>query len=220
MKAILFGGSGMLGQGVLLELLARDEVTEVVSFGRSPLPQTHAKLRHVLREDLTDYADVSTELDNVDAVFFCLGVSSSGMTETDYARITHDIPLAAAKALHRRSPGLTFCFVSGAGTDASEQGRVMWARVKGRAENALQRVGFAGTYCFRPAYIQPMDGIESKTPAYRRLYRFTKPLYPLIKGLKKHVTSTRQIAFAMVEVAEHGCPKPVLESLDINSFER
>jgi uncharacterized protein YbjT (DUF2867 family) len=217
MKAVLFGGSGMIGQGVLRELLARPEVTQVVSVGRTALSQKDPKLKDLLLTDLFDYSGVGADFEGVDAVFFCLGVSSSGMSEADYKKLSYDLPLAAATALHAKSPGATFCFISGAGTDATEQGRTMWARVKGAAENALQKVGFKAVYCFRPGYIQPMDGIVSKTPSYRRMYVFTSPLYPLFKGLTKYVTSTRQLGFAMVEVAKKGWPTPVLESVDINA---
>ena len=217
MKAILFGGSGMIGQGVLRELLSRDEVTEVISVGRTALEQKHPKLKDLLLENLTDYGSVSADFEGVDAVLFCLGVSSAGMSEADYRRISLELPLAAARALHAKSPGLTFCFISGASTDATGKGSVMWARVKGEAENALQKVGFKGVYCFRPAYIQPMDGIVSKTPSYRWMYVFTTPFYPLFKGLTKYVTSTRQLGFAMVEVAKKGFSKVVLESDDINA---
>jgi len=216
-KAILFGGSGMIGQGVLRELLSRDEVTEVISVGRTALEQKHPKLKDLLLENLTDYGSVSADFEGVDAVLFCLGVSSAGMSEADYRRISLELPLAAARALHAKSPGLTFCFISGASTDATGKGSVMWARVKGEAENALQAVGFKGVYCFRPAYIQPMDGIVSKTPSYRWMYVFTTPFYPLFKGLTKYVTSTRQLGFAMVEVAKKGFSKVVLESDDINA---
>jgi uncharacterized protein YbjT (DUF2867 family) len=216
-KAILFGGSGMIGQGVLRELLSRDEVTEVISVGRTALEQKHPKLKDLLLENLTDYGSVSADFEGVDAVLFCLGVSSAGMSEADYRRISLELPLAAARALHAKSPGLTFCFISGASTDATGKGSVMWARVKGEAENALQKVGFKGVYCFRPAYIQPMDGIVSKTPSYRWMYVFTTPFYPLFKGLTKYVTSTRQLGFAMVEVAKKGFSKVVLESDDINA---
>lgn len=217
MKAVLFGGTGMIGQGVLRELLARPEVTQVVSVGRTPLPQQDPKLKDVLLKDLHDYSGVCADFEGVDAVFFCLGVSSSGLSEADYTKVSYDLPLAAAKALFAKRPGATFCFISGAGTDATEQGSTMWARVKGAAENALQKVGFKAVYCFRPGYIQPMDGIESKTPAYRWMYVFTRPFYPLFKGLTKYVTSTRQLGFAMVEVATKGWPKPVLESADLNA---
>lgn len=217
MKAVLYGGSGMIGQGVLRELCARPEVTEVLAVGRSPLEGADAKVRPLLRKDLADYADVGDAFTGVDAVFYCLGVSSAGMSEAEYRKVTVDFTLAAATAIHAKSPQAVFCFISGAGTDATGKGRTMWARVKGEAENALQRVGFKAVYCFRPGYIQPMDGITSKTPSYRRMYRFTTPLYPLFKGLTKVVTSTRQLGFAMVEVAKRGWPSPVLESQDINA---
>lgn len=218
MKVILFGGSGMIGQGVLLECLKRSDVTRVLSVGRTPLEQKDPKLEDVLVKDLTDYSQVPAgTFENVDAVLYCLGISSSGMSEADYRRITYDFTLAAAKAIHAKSPGATFCFISGSGTDSTEQEGPMWARVKGAAENALQKVGFKAVYSFRPGYIQPMDGIKSKTPAYRWMYVFTGPLYPLFKGMTKYVTSTRQLGFAMVEVAKKGFSKPVLESVDINA---
>lgn len=207
----------MIGQGVLRELLARSEVTEVLSVGRTALEQQHPKLKELLRKDLFDWSDCEAQLTGIDAVFFCLGVSSSGMSEADYTKVSYDLPLGVAKVLKKTSPGLTFCFISGAGTDGTGKGRVMWARVKGQAENALQQLGFKAVYCFRPGYIQPMDGIVSKTPSYRLMYKFTSPLYPLFKGLTSQVTSTRQLGFAMVEVALKGFPKPVLESADLNS---
>lgn len=207
----------MIGQGVLRELLQRPEVTEVISVGRTPLEQKHPKLKELLRKDLFDWSDCEAQLTGIDAVFFCLGVSSSGMSEADYTKVTYELPLGVAKVLKKTSPGLTFCFISGASTDATEKGRVMWARVKGRAENALQQIGFKAVYCFRPGYIQPMDGIVSKTPSYRLMYKITSPLYPLFKGVTSQVTSTRQLGFAMVEVALKGFPKPVLTSADINS---
>jgi uncharacterized protein YbjT (DUF2867 family) len=216
MKVILFGASGMIGQGALLETLKRADVTKVISVGRTPLEQKDAKLEEVLLKDLTDYSSVGAAFENVDAVLFCLGVSSGGMKEADYRRITFDIPLAAAKAIHAKSPQATFCFISGASTDATEKGSVMWARVKGEAENALQKVGFKAVYCFRPGAIEPLDGIKSKTPSYRWLYVVMSPFWPLLRGLKKYVTSTRQLGFALVEVAKKGFPKTILESVDIN----
>lgn len=215
MKTVLFGGSGMIGQGVLLELLKRPEVTKVVSVGRTAVPQKDPKLEEVLLKDLTDYSSCGAAFEGVDAVLFCLGVSAGGMSEADYRRITFDVTLAAAKALHAKSPGATFCFISGAGTDATS--RTMWARVKGEAESALQQVGFKAVYCFRPAMIEPMDGITSKTPSYRWMYVVFTPLFPLLRGLTKYVTSTRQLGFAMVEVAAKGHSKRVLENADINA---
>ena len=217
MRALLFGGSGMIGQGVLRECLLRPEVTEVISVGRTPLEQKHEKLKELLRKDLSDWTGAEEQLTGIDAVFFCLGVSSGGMSEAEYTRLSYELPMNVAQVLKKTSPGLTFCFISGAGTDSTEKGRTMWARVKGRTENALQKLGFKAVYCFRPGYIQPMDGIVSKTPSYRTMYKFTGPLYPLFKGFKKFVTSTRQIGFAMVAVAVKGYPSPILESADINA---
>ncbi|MBL8916958.1 MAG: epimerase [Archangium sp.] len=217
MKVILFGGSGMIGQGTLLECLKRSDVTQVLSVGRTPLEQKHAKLQDVLVKDLTDFSGVPAgAFENVDAVLYCLGVSSGGMSEADYRRITYDFTMAAAKAIYARSPNATFCFISGASTDSTEQKGPMWARVKGAAENALQKVGFKAVYCFRPGYIQPMDGIKSKTPSYRWMYVAISWAYPLFKGMTKYVTSTRQLGFAMVEVAKKGFSKVILESDDIN----
>jgi len=140
-----------------------------------------------------------------------------GMSEADYTRITYDFTMALATSLHRASTSATFCFVSGASTDATEQGSVMWARVKGRAENALARIGFRQLFLFRPGYIQPMDGIVSKTTSYRVMYAVMSPLYPLLKRVApKLVTSTRQIGRAMVNVTKRGYPKQVLDSTDIN----
>lgn len=208
----------MIGQGVLRECLARPEVTKVISVGRTPLEQKHEKLEELLRTDLFDWSSAEAQLTGIDAVFFCLGVSSGGMTEAEYTRLSYELPMSVAKMLITTSPQLTFCFISGAGTDSSGKGRTMWARVKGRTENELQQVGFKAVYCFRPGYIQPMDGIVSKTPSYRLMYRFTGPLYPLLKGFRSVVTSTRQLGLAMVEVAVKGHPRPILESTDINAI--
>lgn len=218
MRALLFGGSGMIGQGVLRELLQRPEVTKVISVGRTGLEQKHEKLEELLRKDLHDWSGTEAAFTGIDAVFFCLGVSSGGLSEAEYTKISYDLTMGVAKALIKTSPQAVFCFISGAGTDSSEKGRTMWARVKGRTENDLQKVGFKAVYCFRPGYIQPMDGIVSKTPSYRLMYKFTGPLYPLFKGFSSVVTSTRQLGFAMVEVAVKGYPKPILESRDINSL--
>lgn len=216
MKAILVGGSGMIGQAVLRELLTRSEVTRIVAIGRSPLDANHSKVEEVVRKDLHDWSDAGELLGGVDAVLWCLGVSSGGMSEADYTRITSTLTMDFAKALHARSPQARFVFVSGAGAD----GNSMWARVKKKTEDELRALGFKSFAAFRPGYIQPMDGIESKTPAYRWMYVFTKPLYPLFKGMTKYVTSSRQLGFAMVQVALHGSHKTVLESEDLNAVTR
>jgi hypothetical protein len=174
----------------------------------------------LIQADLFDWRAVEARFEGLDAVFFCLGVSSAGMSEEDYRRVSFDLPLGVAKVLERKSPQAVFCFISGAGTDDTGKGSTMWARVKGQAENALSACSLKAVYCFRPGYIQPMDGIVSKTPSYRTMYRFTTPLYPLLKHLPAFVTSTRQLGRAMVQAALTGAPKRVLESADINALAR
>ncbi|MBL8939197.1 MAG: epimerase [Archangium sp.] len=217
MRVLILGATGMIGQGVLRECLADPDVTSVLVAGRTPLGQTHPKLSELLLSDLSNWTSHEPQLTGIDACFYCLGVSSGGMSEADYTRITYDYTVSLATSLHRASPGATFCFISGASTDATEKGSVMWARVKGRAENALARIGFRQLFLFRPGYIQPMDGIVSKTTSYRVMYAVMSPLYPLLKRLApKLVTSTRQLGRAMLNVTKRGFPKQVLESTDIN----
>lgn len=218
MRAILFGGTGMIGQAVLRELLSRAEVTHVLAVGRTPLEKKDPKLGELLRKDLFDYGDVGDAFVGFDAVFFCLGVSSGGMSEAEYRKVSLELPLAAARAICAKSPQATFCFISGAGTDSSEKGKTMWARVKGEAENRLQEVGFKAVYSFRPGFIYPMDGETSKTPSYRLMYAVTKPFFPLFWGFTKWVTTTRSLSYAMVEVAKHGHSKKILENADLDHF--
>jgi uncharacterized protein YbjT (DUF2867 family) len=219
MKVLLFGATGMVGQGVLRECLLATDVELVQTVGRTSTGLAHAKLRELVRPDLFDYGGVEAELAPFDACFFCLGVSSAGMSEAEYTRLTHDLTLAAAKTLARLNPGMTFVYVSGAGTDSSEQGRSMWARVKGRTENALQRLPFKGVYLFRPGVILPLHGARSKTRSYRIFYSVLKPV---LRGLRLLMPSafltTVSIGQAMLEVARNGAPKPVLEAGDIGKL--
>ena len=151
MKVILFGATGMVGQGVLRECLLRGEVSGVLAIGRSATGQQHAKLREVVQKDLRDLTAIEADLAGYDACFFCLGVSSAGMRETDYSRVTYDLTLTVARTLLKINPDMTFIYVSGTGTDSSEKGRSMWARVKGRTENDLLKLGFKSAYMFPPA---------------------------------------------------------------------
>jgi uncharacterized protein YbjT (DUF2867 family) len=216
MKVLLFGATGMVGQGVLRECLLDPDVQLVEAIGRSSAGVRHPKLREIVHQDLWHYADIENELSGFGACFFCLGVSPSGMTEENYAHVTYDISLAAAETLSRLNPKMTFVFVSGAGTDSSEQGRVMWARVKGRTENALLRLPFASAYMFRPGVIQPLHGARSKTTSYRILYRLTRPFMPLLRRIfSDQILTTEEIGRAMLNVARRGFPKKVLESRDI-----
>jgi len=220
MKVILFGATGMVGQGVLRECLLSPEVEQVLAVGRAETGQKHEKLRELLLKDFLDASSEST-LDGYDACFFCLGVSSAGMKEEDYQRVTYDLTLAAAQVLVRTNPRMTFIYVSGTGTDSTEKGRSMWARVKGRTENALAAMPFRAVYLFRPGFIQPMHGIVSKTRLYRGLYKVLSPLYPVLKAVApKYVTNTEAVGLAMLATAELGAPKKVLENDDINELAR
>jgi uncharacterized protein YbjT (DUF2867 family) len=208
----------MVGQGVLRECLLDPEVDEVLSIGRSATEQTHPKLREVVHPDLLNLSAIESELSSFDACFFCLGVSSAGMKEEDYRRVTFDITLAAARTLARLDPTMAFIYVSGAGTDSSERGRSMWARVKGRTENALLRLPFKAVM-FRPAGIVPLHGITSKTRLYRIGYALTRPLWSvLLRAFPQYVTTTEQVGRAMLQVARQGAPKPILETRDINAL--
>jgi hypothetical protein len=207
----------MVGQGALRECLIDPEVQAVLSIGRSAIGRQHPKLQQLLHQNFLDYSDVEDRLAGFDACFFCLGVSSAGMSEERYSHVTYDIALAAGRTLARLNPSMTFIYVSGMGTDSSEQGRSMWARVKGKTENDLLRLPFKGAYMFRPAVIVPLHGIESKTMVYRIFYAAMGPLLPLLKGrFPKYVTTTEQVGRAMIKVAKDGWPKPVLENSDIN----
>ncbi len=218
----------MVGQGVLRECLLDPDVELVATIGRSPATQLDQKLpwepgaqsprlRQIVHRDLADLSSIEAELAGFDACFFTLGVSSTGMKEADYERVTYGLTLAAAELLSRLNPGMTFIFVSGAGTDSSEKGRAMWARVKGRTENALLRLPLSA-YMFRPGIIQPLDGIKSKTTAYRIGYALMKPLLPLLhRALPNLVLSTREIGRAMLAVAKRGYNKRILETKDIRA---
>lgn len=219
MNVLLFGASGMVGQGVLRECLLDPEVTSVLSIVRSSTGQQHPELREIVHKNFLDFSSIEPELSVLDACFFCLGVSSAGMSEENYRRVTYDITLAAAETLVKLNPKMTFVFVSGVGTDSSERGRIMWARVKGQAENALLRLPFKAAYMFRPGVIVPLHGIKSRTALYRIPYAVLGPLLPLLRALMpKYVTTTEKLGRAMLIVAKRGAPKTVLESSDINKL--
>jgi uncharacterized protein YbjT (DUF2867 family) len=221
MKVILFGATGMVGQGVLRECLLDSGVERVLAVGRRSSGRTHPKLVELAHSNFLDFSSVAPELTGYDAGFFCLGVSSAGMSEADYRRMTYDFALAAARTLAERNPGMTFVYVSGAGTDSTARGRTMWARVKGETENAILALPFGAAYMFRPAFIQPRDGITSRTKSYRVFYALLGPLLPLLRALfPRFVTTTQELGRAMLVVARHGAPKRVLESADIVALGR
>ena len=219
MKVVIFGATGMVGQGVLRECLRDPDVTKVLTIGRAATGQLDPRLHELVRSDLTQYAGLDDELSGYDACFFCLGVSSVGMKESDYSRITYDLTLAAASVLARLNPAMTFVYVSGAGTDSSEHGRVMWARVKGRTENALRLLPFKAVYLFRPGVIQPLHGVRSKTRLYHVFYVLLAPLLSTARRLfPAHVQTTESLGRAMLAVARHGAPGAVLEPADLNAL--
>ena len=217
MKVLIFGATGMVGQGVLRECLRATDVDLVATVGRGATGMEDPKLREILCADIGDLTAVETDLVGFDACFFSLGVSTAGMKEADYERITYGLTLAAAETLSRLNPGMTFIYVSGAGTDSSEQGRTMWSRVKGRTENALLRLPLSA-YMFRPGLIVPLDGIRSKTPAYRILYTLMGPFLPLLRrAFPNAVVTTREIGQAMLALAKHGYATRILEVRDIRA---
>jgi uncharacterized protein YbjT (DUF2867 family) len=225
LRVILFGATGMVGQGVLRECLLDPQVEAVLSVVRRAsgpsLERRSEKVRELVTDNFYDLSRIEGEFAGYDACFFCLGVSSFRMKEAEYRRVTFNLTMVAARAVLRENSGpsatgLTFIYVSGAGTDSTGHGRSMWARVKGETENALLGMGFQAAYMFRPGGIVPMHGIKSKTAMYRVLYTALKPLLPmLLRMFPQYVTTTQQVGRAMLCVAKHGYPKHVLEAVDI-----
>jgi uncharacterized protein YbjT (DUF2867 family) len=219
MNVVIFGATGMVGQGVLRECLLDPQVHRVVTVGRSATGQQHPKLKEIVQADLFNLASIEQELSGLDACFFCLGVSSFRMSEAEYARVTYDLTLAVAQTLARLNPRMTFAYVSGAGTDSTERGGSMWARVKGRTENALLRMPFRAAYMYRPGAIVPMDGIRSKTALYQFIYSLGRPLWPALqRAFPNSITTTSQLGRAMIAVAKQGGPSRVLETRDIAGY--
>jgi uncharacterized protein YbjT (DUF2867 family) len=216
MRVAIFGASGMVGRGVLLECLDESRIDSVLVVGRTPTGIRHPKLEEVLHTDFFDYSALRARFAGLDACFFTLGTTSAGKTEADYTRQTYDLTLAAAKAIVEASPGAVFVYVSGAGTDSTERGRVMWARVKGRTENALLALGFRGAYMMRPGFIQPLRGVRSRTPLYQVFIGLVGPLFPLARKLfPRHVVTTVEVGRAMIRLADKGDAKKILDPADI-----
>ncbi|MBB3211970.1 uncharacterized protein YbjT (DUF2867 family) [Herbaspirillum sp. Sphag1AN] len=217
MNIAIFGASGMVGQGVLRECLQDANLQKVLIVGRSALDVVHPKLVQLVTSDMLDLNQYQAELTGIDACFFCLGVSSAGMTADQYRHLTYALTVSVALRLLRWNPGMTFVYVSGAGTDSSERGRSMWARIKGETENALLRLPFKAAYMLRPGIILPLDGIQSKTRSYRLFYKL---LGPLLRGLQRlwpgSMTTTANVGLAMLQLAREGWPQSVLDGSAIN----
>jgi uncharacterized protein YbjT (DUF2867 family) len=216
MKILVFGATGMVGQGVLRECLLAADVERVTAVGRSDLGMEHPKLRQVRHADMTHLAPVENELRGHDACFFCLGVSSVGMDEATYYRLTYDLTLAVAGTLARNDPAMSFTYVSGAGTDSSEHGRSMWARVKGKTENALLKLPFSRVFVFRPGVIQPLHKVRSKTRLYQATYTVFGPVLSLAKrAFPNHIVTSEEVGRAMLNAVRHEPKSTVLEVTDI-----
>jgi len=220
LNPIIFGSTGMLGQAVLSECLSDTEVESVLIVNRRKSNFSHPKVREIVHPDLFNLTPIAGELSGFNTCFFCLGVSSAGMSEKEYHKTTYELTLLIAETLLHTNEEMTLCFVSGTGTDSSEQGKVMWARVKGKTENALLAMPFKKAYMFRPAYIQPAKGIKSRTPLYNVLYAITTPFYFLLKHSDRYVTNTGYFAKAMLLAARYGYEKNILENTDINRIVR
>jgi uncharacterized protein YbjT (DUF2867 family) len=216
MNVVLFGATGMVGQGVLRECLLDADVERVLIVVRKSTGRPHEKIRELVHHDFLDFSSVENELRGYDACFYCLGIASAGLAEAEYSRVTHDFTIAAATTLARVNPGMTFIFVSGAGANASS--RVMWSRVKGRTENDVLGLPFAASFVFRPNLIQPLHGATSRTTLYRVFYRVLGPVMPLfVKAFPKYVTTTERIGRAMLGIAKRGAMKRILDPIDINA---
>jgi len=191
----------------------------VLSIVRALSGQSHPKLRELVHKDFFDFSAIEGDLTGYDACFFCLGVSSAGMKEADYRHVTYGITMAAARVLARLNPAMSFIYVSGLGTDSSERGRTMWARVKGKTENDLLRLSFKAAYMFRPGGIVPLHGVKSKTRIYQTFLTIFGPLMPLLyRWFPQYVTTTEQVGRAMLRVTKLGAPKAILETADINKL--
>jgi uncharacterized protein YbjT (DUF2867 family) len=219
MKVILFGATGMVGQGVLRECLVDPGVERVLSIARRPSGKQDAKLQEILHDNFFDYSAIESRLTGYDACFFCLGVSSVGMDAERYRHLTYDLTMAAATTLAKLNPGMVFTYVTGRGTDSTEQGPLMWARVKGKTENDLLKLPFKAAYMFRPAGIQPLHGVRSNLAWAQPVYTVLAPLFSLlVRTSPGFMTTTEKVGRAMISVARDGYPKPVLESENINRF--
>ncbi len=219
MRILIFGATGMVGGGVLLECLEAADVEAVTAVGRTAVPLKHPKLSQVLHADLSHVSTIEPQLQPFDACFFCLGVSSAGMSEAAYSRLTYELTLDIAMVLARLNRQMTLVYVSGAGTDSSGQGKSMWARVKGRTENGLQRLPFKAVYLFRPGVIQPVKGVKSKTRLYQTIYDVLGPVLSLVRKIRPDaVITTEDIGLAMLEVARRGASKAILDTADLKAI--
>ena len=216
MKVIVTGATGMVGKGVLLECLEDSAVTKVVSISRRTLGLEHAKLKEILHSDFSNFEAIKDQLSEFDAAFLCMGVSAAGMDEAEYSKLTYDFTMSLANTLYEMSPNLTLTYTSGQGTDSTEKGKTMWARVKGKLENDLLALGFKGAYMFRPGVIIPLRGIRSRTKLYQFFYDYLLWLIKLMKLVfPNSIVNTTQLGLSMIQVAKEGYAQNILDPIDI-----
>lgn len=211
-RAIITGATGMVGEGVLHECLNHTDVEEVLVINRRPVGLSHPKLKEIIHNDFYDLSTLENQLQGYNACFFCLGVSSLGMKESKYYHLTYKLTLNFANTLLNVNPDMVFCYVSGSGTDSSEEGNRMWARIKGRTENHLLSLGFKDAYMFRPGFMYPTPGLKNTL----KFYKYVNWLYPAArKFFPRYVSTLRDLGLAMINCVTKGYDKPILEVLDI-----
>ena len=215
MRVVITGASGMVGHAVLIEALEDANVKEVLLINRKPLEIQHPKIKEILHEDFSDFGSIADKLENYDACYYCMGVSSAGISEEQYTHLTYDYTYAFAKIFYEKNPNATFIYVSGDGSDESEKGKVMWARVKGGTENMILNMGFKDAYAFRPGAIIPVKGVRSKTKAYQIMYTLLSPFNPLLKMLNS-VTISERLGRAMLSLTTHPQEEKYIYNGDIN----
>jgi uncharacterized protein YbjT (DUF2867 family) len=214
-KAIIFGATGMVGEGVLLQVLDHPDVDSVLVIGRKSCSRKHPKLKEVIHNDFYNYSTIEEHFKGYNACFFCLGVSSVGMNEKDYYHVTYDLTMQAASALSKLNPDMTFCYVSGAGTDSSEKGRLKWARVKGKTENHLMTLPFKAVYLFRPGFMKPVNGQKN----IKSIFKVVTFIYPAIKMLFPNSgCKLEDLGTAMIMSAKVGYSKNILDNIDIDQL--
>ncbi|WP_321826167.1 Rossmann-fold NAD(P)-binding domain-containing protein [Maribacter dokdonensis] len=217
MKVMITGSTGMVGKGVLLECLDDKNIKEILLINRSPITIDHPKIKEVLHDNFTDFSPIQSEFENLGACFHCMGVSSSGLSDEAYYKLTYTITEELVNTTYNANPNILFTYVSGQGTDSSEKSTTMWARVKGKTENMIFNKGFKDAYAFRPGMILPERGVKSKTKIYNLMYVITRPIFPLFRKMKS-VTTTTRIGKAMINLIDHPQELKLLEGNDINTI--
>ncbi|MES2386669.1 MAG: NAD-dependent epimerase/dehydratase family protein [Bacteroidota bacterium] len=212
LRVIITGATGMVGEGVMHECLQNPDVEAVLVINRKPTGESHPKLKEILHADFFDFSAIEKDLSGYNACFFCLGVTSIGMKEPEYFKKNYTLTLHVAHTLSRLNQDMTFCYVSGAGTDSSEKGKSMWARVKGKTENDIMKLPFRDAYAFRPGFIKAIPGLKRTN----KLYKYVSWLFPIGRALyAKGFCTLRELAAAMIFTAKNGYSKKVIEGKDI-----